>query len=517
MVLPASGQLTTAQILAEFNQTGEFVTSSYYRGGGIVPATSGVTGGVAEVQTVGFSGTASNTISPGQDETITIALDNRFNSGRAVATGFTISPTADFSDTGTGSPNFAVTLSDSADTSVYRGTRFTDDDGNEIIISSVQGSSGSFTAFVVYADGITITAGTDYTVVTTGPSTYSFDIDTSDTVFSGTVTGTFATNANASAALTTLGSAVTTMFSTVTASAVTTGDVTITETFSTRDTTYSGFDFPDDSWDIRDGQFINSSNSVSYTSWDDMVGNWLALPFSNLPFARDNLVPATITLSFGAASATFNVADEFLDQAELTSIVTQTGTPDTSGELTVSETIDTVEITLDTNQTADIAQILNITANDGAVTTPIVTVLHGTVANNISSTYTITDYDNMQVGVGTATSAETLNSALTRMVTAVNLNTETPIDFRGAVDGSDLVLTAQSVGSLNPGAPSTSLWSITVDHSTGDGDIAVTGVTRTTRGRDTLSNINANVPDGSQGNTEITLPDDFHGATRGDN
>ena len=81
MVLPASGQLTTAQILAEFNQTGEFVTSSYYRGGGIVPATSGVTGGVAEVQTVGFSGTASNTLTPGQDETVTISLDDRFNAG----------------------------------------------------------------------------------------------------------------------------------------------------------------------------------------------------------------------------------------------------------------------------------------------------------------------------------------------------------------------------------------------------------------------------------------------------
>ena len=63
MVLPNSGPITSDDIQSEFNQTvgSPFDIEDYYRGGGIVPATSGVAGGVAEVQSVDSSGTASNT------------------------------------------------------------------------------------------------------------------------------------------------------------------------------------------------------------------------------------------------------------------------------------------------------------------------------------------------------------------------------------------------------------------------------------------------------------------------
>ena len=115
---------------------------------------------------------------------------------------------------------------------------------------------------------------------------------------------------------------------------------------------------------------------------------------------------------------------------ELVSIVSQSGTPSASGELEIEETVTFNSITLDTNQTADISQELIITANDGVATRPTLTAIHGTTPNNTQSTYTITDYDNMQVGVITSTSAETLNSVLTRISLAVNLNVETPIDFK---------------------------------------------------------------------------------------
>ena len=99
------------------------------------------------------------------------------------------------------------------------------------------------------------------------------------------------------------------------------------------------------------------------------------------------------------------------------------------------------------------------------------------------------------------------------METAVDNNTETPIDFMSQVfAGNRLILTAQSVGSLNPGEVSTAQWTVTVNHADGDGDIAVSGFTRSTRGRDTLSNINTNIP------TSGTISfDNFYGATTGDN
>ena len=81
MVLPISGPLRFSQIQSEFNQTGDFILSDHYRGGGIVPSTSGVAGGVAEVQSVDFSGATSNTLTAGQDELVSITLDNRFDSG----------------------------------------------------------------------------------------------------------------------------------------------------------------------------------------------------------------------------------------------------------------------------------------------------------------------------------------------------------------------------------------------------------------------------------------------------
>ena len=750
MVLPASGQLTTAQILAEFNQTGEFVTSSYYRGGGIVPATSGVTGGVAEVQTVGFSGATANTVTGGQDETVTIALDDRFSAGLSVdaatwqATisfddanlpttffytgtrsvpgtseqtvtvtassgdvpstnlsnpdrqfllsagtqletknafmrfivgifGFNALETAprtafsvDFDDVnstftltstfqqeipawienltsvtlsqvqsagsdvlshgtvslstvvnrrgtatpdgthitdishqrttttydnattrvevrltaGPGVPTGGVLLASGnipypngtsdqsphsilaareygfpvefihpeiftsrTDPEVFRGESVTASTASSLNSTGYCSLAGGFSfwarrrrfnidsAFAITietrildSDGTLLDSYTDSTFTSgtptphlLGPAEYNFTLDSSGAVFAGSISGTFASGANATTALTAIGSAVTTMFPTVTASAVT----AITD-FPTGDSSYT-FDF--NNLETPDGTAIEypfaSAGIPTVTVGSDSIAVLNASYDTAADFAAD-------FASVGGPDGWVITSDG--------SVLTVIAPTAASGEVLVAQVVDGnvirydlidnnptqvlaagQSITLDTNQNADIAQMLTITANDGTRTVPNITAIHGAAPAGTASSYTITDYDNMQVGVGTATSAETLSSALSRMATAINLNQETPIDFRGAVDGSNLVLTAQSVGSLNPGMPSTSLWSITVDHSTGDGDIAVTGVTRTTRGRDTLSNINPNVPDGSQGNTEITLPDDFHGATFGDN
>ena len=182
----------------------------------------------------------------------------------------------------------------------------------------------------------------------------------------------------------------------------------------------------------------------------------------------------------------------------------------------------TVSIVIDTNQTNDISQELTITRNDGTDTEPTITALHGTTASGTASSYTLTDYAGTEVAALTATSGESPTSIVNRLVTAVDANTETPIDFRGGTivnSATDVVLTltAQSVGSLNPGEPSTARWNLNINHNGGNGSItSIAGIVQATRGRDPLTNINAGVPDGTTNNTQIGFHN-FYGATFGDN
>ena len=167
---------------------------------------------------------------------------------------------------------------------------------------------------------------------------------------------------------------------------------------------------------------------------------------------------------------------------------------------------------IDTNQTADLEQLFTITANTGLDTDVVVTAIHGSPQSGVSSSYTARDYSNTELATFTVPSQQTLGSVLNRLEQVVDNSTESPIDFTASVVSNRLILDASSVGSLNPGERSTAQWQITVNHNGGDGNIAVTGIAQTRRGRDTLSNINANVPESGG----ITF-DNFHGATLGDN
>ena len=166
-------------------------------------------------------------------------------------------------------------------------------------------------------------------------------------------------------------------------------------------------------------------------------------------------------------------------------------------------------LSIDTGQTVNIAQTLILTRNDGSLSLNRLLAQNGT---GVGSSYTLVDYTGTERAAFSASSGETLASVLGRMETAIDDNTETPIDFMAQVSGGSLILTGQAVGSLNPGMPSTAMWRATVDHGTGSGDISITGLTRNTTGRDDLSNINTNVP--TAGAIEF---DNFYGATFGDN
>ena len=343
---------------------------------------------------------------------------------------------------------------------------------------------------------------------------YSFTLDTGGAVFNGAVGGNFTDNANADTALTELSSAVTTMFPTVTASTVTDGVIDgDTATMATRDTGRGPV--PADEWALRDGIEV-TANSVVYTTWDDWVGNFLLFqPAAGGTNTLNRL--DRILVELGTASVTFNLTGANTTAVNsrlfgIDSVVTQDGTPPADGELTVTGFLDGRAISLDTNQTTNIAQTLVLTMNNGQNIESELTAINGGGTTGIASTYTLNDYAGTELAVLTATSGETLTSILGRLETVVDDNTETPIDFMAQVFIDRLVMTAQAVGSLNPGMVSTAQWAVVVNHDTGDGDIAVSGFTRSTRGRDTLSNINANVPTSGA----VTF-DNYHGATLGDN
>ena len=522
MALPTSGPITSDDLQSEFNQTvgSPFDIEDYYRGGGIVPSTSGVAGGVAEVQSVDFSGTASNTFTTAsQDEIVHIDLDSAFDSG--VTDPDAMITTRVNGVVAVGEIDFIAELGaglarpDDGDEFILDGTTYR--------VTNVFGLTVLFTPALLTE----IPDGTEFMFPRpTLSTTYSFQLDTAGTAFSSTpITGSFADNQTATQALTALGTAITGEWAGTTASTVSTipllgMDITID---------FSGITFPittgiafagDNYLELRTSldatlAFVLPPNTT-YNSAAELV---VAFPAATSDVDGQDPTVGTYTTTADGDTLRITSTDSFttLDFAQLDvdndtfagDLVT---TDNHSGDTTVlSGHPEFNRISIDTNQTADIAQTLVLTRNSGTASLSRLQAIHG-VTGEAASSYTLTDYAGMEIAALTATSGETLTSILGRLETEVDDNTETPIDFTAQVFIDRLVMTAQAVGSLNPGMVSTAQFTVTVDHNGGDGDIAVSGFTRSTRGRDTLSNINANVPTSGA----VTF-DNYHGATFGDN
>ena len=391
--------------------------------------------------------------------------------------------------------------------------------GHSLVVSLTESNTTSTNTF-------TGTFGFSFGFPATQTTSYVFDVDTADSLFTGDVSGSFSNNANADTALTELSTAVTTMFPSITASSISAGSLFDTAEGSSA---FFGTGSRDQtgalgiaSWDLRDAANTSTSTTVNYSTWDDWVGNFYANQFpsaniSTLASNYDGTGSGQLTLtdpSDSSNTATFNVSVSsatFATQPVLsiTSVASQNGTPPTdtpSWNLVLTIELPGRSITFDTNSTTNIDSSLTLTANSGTNILNSITAIDG-MSTDPHSTYRVVDYSGTEVTAFTAsvltagTSDETL--VLNRIVSAINSNTETPIDFMSAYSGNTLTLTAQAGGDI------TGVWAVTVDHSTGTGDLSFGGATVTTEGTDetttgTLTNWILSTPGGQFSDTFTT-------------
>ena len=450
MALPTSGPITSDDIQSEFNQTvgSPFDIEDYYRGGGIVPATSGVAGGVAEVQSVDFSGTASNVITVDQNEIVHIDIESNFDAGVTdpnAGTTFTLGADAAVGATALG--GFADNgLPGFGEEFVWDGTTY-----------EVQGLSLSPVGIRITPALVTaIPETTEFFFPRPTLSTaYSFRLDTGGTVFtSAAITGSFADNATATQALTALGTAITGNWPGTTASAVSTipgvnlditvdfSGVTFPLTTGTGSTALNALQMTTSSDDLIS---FRLPQSTTYNSAADLVMDFMDASSSFLNQSATNgtytltSVDDTITIvstdSYLNRGVQFIIGDSIFatgtDGAVITDNNTGTEYTSTDGLFGIVNSGEPVwnRISIDTNQTTNIAQTFALTRNSGTESQSRLQAVNGSTSSGTASTYTLTDYAGTELASLTATSGETLTSILGRLETVVDDNTETPIDF----------------------------------------------------------------------------------------
>ena len=295
--------------------------------------------------------------------------------------------------------------------------------------------------------------------------------------------------------------------------------IDVSGTFSTRDTSGG---LSDDTWDFRAG-LSTADASVNATTWADLVNNVLRIDpsSSNDILAVINTIETistlTVTVSQNTSTATFQAtpteagSDTLL---RLTSLTTSTGAPPFTGAITVrieadelvnlfpnlvtgtfpvggntagalQAIADAVEAEYPTTTSTIVGNTLEInTAQnsnlEGAITiqrrsstNTMFTLSHTFVdgggvaipASGVSSTYTITDYNNPGVvirsftGSVADTTSSDLPQVLARIRNEINTNTETPLDFMAAVNGNVVTLTGTGKRSV------TGTWILTAAHN----------------------------------------------------
>ena len=293
---------------------------------------------------------------------------------------------------------------------------------------------------------------------------YDFTLDTVGTVFSGDVTGNFSDNADASTALTELATATTTMFPTVTASAISSitavpgaieidcsnvewdgsGNVLVylygnwnengegvnefvflSGSELTTDQPTFATEFADE-METEINSRLDTANGFTLTR----VGNVLTLSSTGrLSFYLSELTTNPLTFSYENDLSTPPTTNILTPVADAAMDVGGVGEPRVNVGVFPSS-----QISLDTNQTADLEQSLTITANTGINTIPTLTSATGG-PTGIHTTYSVFDYAGMEIttftGSVSATSESDFTTVNNQIIAAINSNTETPYRLYG--------------------------------------------------------------------------------------
>ena len=168
---------------------------------------------------------------------------------------------------------------------------------------------------------------------------------------------------------------------------------------------------------------------------------------------------------------------------------------------------DTITVDLGTSQ--NIETMLTVTQNGGSNTAPTLSATDGVPGSGgggVLSTYTVRDHEGSVVSSFTKSVASDtdndLADVLSSVISIINTNTQTPMDFTAVVSNNSIVITASSVGAV------AGVWMITAEHSTGDGDIEFGSTTITQEGLNVGTN--GSIPTSGPISTA-----NFYGATNG--
>ena len=268
---------------------------------------------------------------------------------------------------------------------------------------------------------------------TGGTASYLLDLDTGNMVFDGTIEDNFVGGSTATDALQHIGNSARDQYAQITLSGVT--DYNLTNAITDRG--FTGlirdrfFAFPDGSWDLRDGDQVNSS-TIEFEFWGDFVNRWFWFTGEYEPEGTSGTITITehgaVTnrgvLEWSAITyiASRNATALFIraDDDDLSS-----GNPPTAGQVTVTITDDGSpvagkQILLHTNQTQDITQMFRITVNTATNTmNQIEEFAVGGNTSGTNSSYTLTDPSGSETMSFTGYSREPLASITSRIRDAV--------------------------------------------------------------------------------------------------
>ena len=359
---------------------------------------------------------------------------------------------------------------------------------------------------------VRISTTSDAYTPTSETGSYTLDLDTTNLTFDGIIEDNFVAGSTATEALQHIGNSARDQYPQITLDTVT--DYTITNaiadagfTMLTRSTL---FNFTEsDSWDTRPTDQPGIFGIVDITGWGSFVNRWFWFTGDYRPEGTSGTMAIEVhdaltnnaTFEWNAITQLSNGNGVALFIRALDS---ESGTPvGTGGIFTVELTDDgaqipSKQILLHTNQTNDITQTFNITANTAINIREQISdfAVGGTSEGTSSSSYTITDPSGTETMSLTAYSREPLASITSRIRDTINIATDMPEDFSAVVLNNEILLKPTEGGLVNDD------WTLLVDHGSGnDGSI-----------RYTHSRPNDSVPTSGQ----LTLPTTFYNVENGE-
>ena len=349
-----------------------------------------------------------------------------------------------------------------------------------ISVSGVTGGNLSSTPMYMVSGDTSVqvnTLQTFFTFIQAGkpndPTTITLDPDTGDSVYSFQLTDfALGSEKTATQSLNEIADALIALDADFTKSSVQDGVLfgdSITYSVNDRDGVLTSSSY----WDIRDTS--DSSIGSTYSNGDALSTlNGKYLIFLNaitgyvtgesIKLEFHNGSSAVWTISSTGTTSGGNVYYQLGTASNISGTLPANGNNFNGNDLIVSIEIDSKFIDIDLDTTSTINHLMTLTAGGGSNTDFQLTDIDAITGEIAQTTVTVTDYSGTEITSFTASSdsmnADDLSSIAETIVSSINSNIETPIDFTAVWNSSDsnIVLTS-TPGTIN------GTWSVTINNN----------------------------------------------------